>query len=229
MYGHLEAISLESDRVAELIPCSDLEQRVPSCPDWLLRDLVLHLGEVQRFWAENVLAADESEPWSGERTAPTSDEELEEWFRGGSALLLDALGNAKSDAPCWTWWDSPRTAGAVARHQVQEAAVHRWDAESSVGAAQPIDSAVADDGVGEFLSIMVGRGAEVLEHPIRLVSSNTASAWVVGPAGSQPAATVRAKASDLVLMLYGRAPLSVAEIVGDPGAADIFFGTIASG
>jgi hypothetical protein len=35
---------------------ADPAARVPSCPDWSLRDLVVHLGEGHRFWATVVAA-----------------------------------------------------------------------------------------------------------------------------------------------------------------------------
>ncbi len=198
-----------------LLSCFGLDRPVPACPDWVLRDLLLHLGEVQRFWAENVSASDITKHWNGERTVPSSDEHIEEWFRHGSAQLVDALDQVPADAPCWTWWEEPQTASAVARHQVQEAAVHRWDVESCVGTARPIDAAAADDGVSEFLSIMLGGGAGALEQSIGLVSTDTNSIWLAGPPDAPQAATVTATASDLVLLLYGRAPLSVADVAGD--------------
>ena len=40
--------------------------------------------------------------------------------------------------PAWVWWRDDRTVGAIARHQVQEAAVHRWDAQSAVGTPEPL-------------------------------------------------------------------------------------------
>jgi hypothetical protein len=39
------------------------------------------------------------------------------------------------ETPAWVWWHDDRTVGAIARHQVQEAAVHRWDAPSEVSVA----------------------------------------------------------------------------------------------
>ncbi|MEW2154562.1 maleylpyruvate isomerase N-terminal domain-containing protein [Streptomyces sp. NPDC007189] len=68
--------------------------------------------------------------------------------------LLDALREAGPGRGCWTWWgtwQSPRTCGAVARHQLQEIAVHTYDAQLTAGAPQPLPDEVALDGVEDFL------------------------------------------------------------------------------
>ena len=62
------------------------------------------------------------------------------------------------------------TAGAVGRHQAQEAAVHRWDAEGVRARPRPLDPALADDGVPEFIEIMIGSDLDALprrRHPVR--------------------------------------------------------------
>ncbi|MFD0524021.1 maleylpyruvate isomerase N-terminal domain-containing protein [Paractinoplanes durhamensis] len=72
----------------------------------------------------------------------------------GFSEVLGALRAAGPDAGCWTWWDraeSPRTSGAVARHQLQEVAVHTYDAQLAAGAPQPLPGRIAVDGVDEFL------------------------------------------------------------------------------
>ena len=38
--------------------------------------------------------------------------------------------------------------------QAIEAAVHRWDAENAVGAAQPLDAALAADAIGQTFEVM---------------------------------------------------------------------------
>jgi len=108
------------------------EARVPSCPDWSVSDLVAHLGAVQLFWTAVVAAGPATDPPDqrqvGDQT-PRGD--LLEWSAAATAGLLGALRAAGPDRECWTWWQSagaPMTAGAVARHQVQEAAVHALDA-----------------------------------------------------------------------------------------------------
>jgi uncharacterized protein (TIGR03083 family) len=227
MLDRTEAIRTDSGRVADLVDSSmtkvDLEARVPGCPDWALRDLVLHLGEVQRFWAGNVKHARVDEPWPEEALPSPPDADLAAWMRAGTDALLTALDQTGDDGPCWTWWGEPATAGAVGRHQVQEAAVHRWDAESALGAPQPLDTDVAGDGVAEFLSVMAGLDAAVEPDTILLVATDTDGRWTIGPgsgaagppADGQPKATVRASVSDLVLLLFGRIPASAVEIEGD--------------
>jgi uncharacterized protein (TIGR03083 family) len=222
MLDRTEAIRTDSARIADLVDPSvtkvDLEARVPGCPDWALRDLVLHIGEVQRFWAGNIKHARVDEPWPGEFSAPPSDPELAVWMRASTDALLTALDQTAHDGPCWTWWGDPATAGAVGRHQVQEAALHRWDAESAVGPPRPLDTEVATDGVAEFLSVMAGLDAAVEPDSILLQATDTDGRWTVGPpsaADGQPKATVRAQVSDLVLLLFGRIGPSAVEIEGD--------------
>lgn len=75
-----------------------------------------------------------------------------------SQELLDALREAGPDRVGWTWWgasQSPQTCGAVARHQLQQIAVHTYDAQIAVGAPQLLPDDVALDGVEEFLSTCV--------------------------------------------------------------------------
>ncbi|MFG2417050.1 hypothetical protein [Streptomyces goshikiensis] len=46
---------------------------------------------------------------------------------------------------------SPETTGTVARHQLQQIAVHTYDAQLTAGAAQPLPAEVALDSFEDFL------------------------------------------------------------------------------
>jgi len=224
MFGaYLEAIRVESSHISRLPSGGELGAPVPFCPGWTLRDLVLHLGTVQRFWAQNVQAADPRHQWSGHRVGPGSDVELARWSHESTLLLVSALEAAGHASPCWTWWDEPRTAGAVARHQVQEATVHRWDAQAATGEPDPIDATVADDGVSEFLEIMLGAGSAKVPGTVTLVASDTDREWKVGAGDSGRRATVKATASGLVLLLYRRVTTEqVAAVGGDAALVHTF-------
>jgi len=200
--------------VAQLSATAPLDARVDSCPDWSLRELVVHLGGVQRFWTEVVRERRPEGPWVGETPGPPSDDGLRPWFEEGTGLLTDALGAVDPDAPCWTWWGEPATAGAVARHQVQEAAVHRWDAESACGPPPPLDTEIATDGVPEFLQVMLATRPPDLTGPIAFTASDTGDTWRIGNDGA-PGLTVQATVSDLLLVLYRRVPAEAVELHGD--------------
>lgn len=216
---HLAAIAADSERVADLAVHGDLTKPVPSCPGWTLHDLVDHLGEVQRFWAENVRAADPGSPWPGEVSPADSD--VAGWMRECTAALLDALRAAGDDAPCWTWWGEPQSVEAVKRHQVQEAAVHRWDAEAAIGTPNPLPPDVAHDGVGEFLEIMLGNDAASVPGTVALASTDTGGRWVVG-SDDVPVAEISGTASDLVLSLYRRVGPSALSVTGDNAVTTAF-------
>ena len=71
MDEYLDAISRESDRVAELISKSDLERSVPTCPDCVLRNLLLLGREHERQRRYGALE------WQA--LSPSSGEHLEKW------------------------------------------------------------------------------------------------------------------------------------------------------
>ena len=153
----------------------------------------------------------------GGEVAVPADDVVVGWLREGTASLCDALESAQPGAPCWTWWGQPATAGAVARHQVQEIAVHGWDAEAVLASPSPLRGDVADDGVGEFLEIVLGPSADALPGAVTLRATDSGGSWrVTGGGPGRRHAEVSGTASDLVLMLYRRLPVSDCIVEGDP-------------
>jgi uncharacterized protein (TIGR03083 family) len=228
--GFTDMLKLIEDRSAALRAAAGAAgpaAMVPGCPDWSVRDLVNHLGGVHRFWAGVVAAgpADAPPPEDQiDRSEPGDD--LLGWSAAGTADLVAALTEAGPGRPCWTWWPesgAPMTSGAVARHQVQEAAVHAFDAQEAAGQAEPLPGVVAADGIGEFLTVgLATMGAWPLALGRVTLAADDGPTWVVdlsesGARASQAAAgaaegavdgradgSVGASASDLVLALYGR-------------------------
>jgi uncharacterized protein (TIGR03083 family) len=216
----VDAIADDSRLLSEVVAAADLDARVPSCPEWSVRDLAHHIGVVQWYWGANVRAADADQRSGAELTATPGDRDLLAWLGWCTYSLLSALREAGPDSPCWTWWGEPRSAAAVGRHQAQEAAVHRWDAQLATGSVGTLRPELASDGVPDFIQIMVGRDADALSGTVVLSAIDTGARWQVG-AGSSPdsggrAAELRATASDLVLMLYRRLPVPDSAVVGDP-------------
>lgn len=213
---HPDWIARESEAFAAVLDGGQFDNRVPPCPDWALRDLALHLGRVQRFWARTVRAGVDIDPQRPE-PSPVADAELAAWTRASTRELLDALRAAPPATPAWTWWRDDRTAGAIARHQVQEAAVHRWDAQSAVGTPADLEVPVAYDGVDEFVWI-----ARQLREPAAITFVATDSGRSFPVSDAPPAVTASATASDLVLLLYGRLPADRVHVEGDRSVLDAF-------
>jgi uncharacterized protein (TIGR03083 family) len=215
----IEAIGAQSRRLSEAVGSSDLDARVPTCPEWSVRDLAHHIGVEQWYWAENVRAQNADERTGAELTALPEDSDLLAWLGWCTYSLVRALRDVGPAAPSWAWWPAPHTAGAVGRHQAQEVAVHRWDAEGVAGAPEPLDADLAGDGVPEFIEIMVGSDLDALPGAVTLTASDTGASWrldgaAAGRSGRQ--SELRAPASDLVLMLYRRLPVPDAIVTGDP-------------
>jgi uncharacterized protein (TIGR03083 family) len=211
---------------------------VVSCPGWDVADLVWHLREVQWFWC-TIVAGHLTEPpeESSAPGRPDDPEELLADFRAGAAELVKALQDTDPAAECWTWAPQ-KDAAFVIRHQAQEAAVHRWDAELAAGREIHLDPAISADAVDEFLMFStrwVIDGSAVLPGPVRLEATDAGGAWTVtedaermlqlvglghGPPGqghaTDPVTTVRGTASDLLLGLYRRVGPERLSIEGDP-------------
>jgi hypothetical protein len=95
----------------------------------------------------------------------------------------------------------------------QEAAVHRWDAESASGRAFSIDAVVAADGVDEFLTWFAGdryEGAEAPGGTIGLACTDVDASWVV----------TRVAQDDVAFSPGTKPPRTIVPGTIAPGAAD---------
>lgn len=218
----------------------DLGACVEHCPQWSVADLVWHVREVHYFWGA-IVREGLGDPQRVVRVSrPDDDQRLLADYRDGVRELARTLAAADPLAPVWTWGQR-HDAGFVVRHQVQEAAVHRWDAENATGRPQELDPAAAADGVDEFLThSLPGRAEDAapLAGLLVLATTDTAHAWRVteGQGGDATAVrldavptpavggatTVSAPASDLLLYLYRRVPASALVVDGDASVADRF-------
>jgi hypothetical protein len=139
-------------------------------------------------------------------------------YRLGVDWLVEVLGKADQSEPVWTW-SKQKDIAFITRHQVQEAAVHRWDAEDAAGRQFSIDPEAAADSVDEFFDFSTAFRIEnhpILDLPVLLVATDTGQEWTVGEDDqgkfwflrhaepSAAAATWSASASDLLLGLYRR-------------------------
>ncbi|MGW1714816.1 maleylpyruvate isomerase family mycothiol-dependent enzyme [Streptomyces sp. NPDC002156] len=217
-----------------------LDVQVPTCPEWTLFDLAQHIGEGRRAWAATVAAGPaataKSEPENAP-AAPREHEALSAWLAESTRELLDALREAGPDRGCWTWWgasQSPKTCGAVARHQLQQMTVHTYDAQVTADPPQPLPAEVALDGVEEFLSTCVATTSAWPHKPTafdfhategrswRLTLDGTgARVATAAETPDAPGVSVHGTASELVLFVYDRIPPDVLRIDGDAALFDL--------
>jgi uncharacterized protein (TIGR03083 family) len=236
-----EMLALIEDRSAALrtaAATAGLGAAVPGCPDWSVRDLVAHLGEVHLFWSAAIAAGPADSPPAGDQVGDCEPHgDLLAWSAGATGTLIRSLRAAGPDLGCWTWWGSsgaPMNAAAVARHQVQEAAVHAFDAQAAAGQTEPLPPQAAADGIGEYLTVGLRcMGPWPFEPAAVLLQGAEGGDWLIdlGVDGAQVAAdshpasatvTVAASPSDIVLALYRREGPNALQVAGDTEVLEQF-------
>ncbi|ONI82772.1 hypothetical protein ALI22I_40910 [Saccharothrix sp. ALI-22-I] len=168
------------------------DAEVPTCPGWMVKDLVDHLG-LTHSWALRALhtAPDAERPRPDDR--PSDWDELLGWWDTKFAELADTLADTTSNTPAWTFI-GPKTFGFWSRRQAHETAIHRLDAEHALhGAAVPsllFDVEFAADGVDEYLTRMLVRAAQLkpIERAGRVLfhAADAGRAWEVRLTPGQP-------------------------------------------
>lgn len=238
-------------RFLEVVADHGFERPVPSCPDWNLGDLAWHLGGVWNFWgrivSEGITTLDGVK--AIDRPRRPSDELLLDWVTSAHTAMSSALTRASDDTAVWTWTGSNQPEIWVERRMTQETAVHRWDAANAAGIPYEIPTAVAADGIDEFLTWFATRrfndGAASVGGTVHLHCTDTDSdviegaddrslvsgEWLVrrlDESGidftrehAKGDAAVRGTANDLLLWLWRRDAGPV-EILGDVAVAERF-------
>ncbi|MFD9005061.1 maleylpyruvate isomerase family mycothiol-dependent enzyme [Streptomyces sp. NPDC059582] len=229
--GAYQAVLREQAAVFEsVLRTSDLGTPVPTCGDWTLHDLGVHLAQASRFAAAVVRTGE----LCREQFGPAAGERIADWYAEGVASLLAVLGEADPAAPTWAFGIQDATAALWFRRAALDSAVHLVDVQLATGAEVHVDPLIAADGVDEVFALMVPRVWSGSEHkplpaPVALRSTDTGHGWLIQPGDipqarpldSGPAtATVEASAADLLLALWKRQPAHPRWISGDPAAAN---------
>ncbi|MFD6424286.1 maleylpyruvate isomerase family mycothiol-dependent enzyme [Streptomyces sp. NPDC060198] len=159
----------QNDLLRSLLDGADLAAKVPTCPEWTLRDLAVHVGGAHRWAGEMVRTgareelADERVPGfggpdlGGPDGTPDGAEyraALDAWLTEGAAATVAALREAGPDAAVWSWGGDARAA-FWARRMTHETVVHLADAALTTGAVYTQEPEVAADTIDEWLSIVL--------------------------------------------------------------------------
>jgi uncharacterized protein (TIGR03083 family) len=235
---HIEHIRRDGALLADAAGRADLNATVPTCPDWEVRDLVRHQGDVHR-WAAANLVRGTGEPMTDDESAaclltwPDDDASLLGWFREGHATLVKTLDSTPDDAVAFTFLPAPTARAFWARRQAHETAIHRADAESATGDITPYDASFAADGIDEIVRGFATRPGRVTADPAQTLLVQTTDAerswWLdirpegltVGDRGKADC-TVSGPASDLYLLAWNRRTSDGLEITGDAGLLDLW-------
>ncbi|MCW2602646.1 MAG: hypothetical protein JWN61_781 [Pseudonocardiales bacterium] len=227
-FDPLAHIAVDSRAIADAAH-DRLDAPIEFCPGWDLGDLIWHVTAVQSFWAQ-IVERRLTDPAHVVRPGRPPAADLVPALRAASAHLVEVLGAADPHTPVWTW-ATQQDAAFVIRHQVQEAAVHRVDAEHAAGRPTGIDPVVAGDCIDEFLHVSLGAiatGQRPLLAPLHVAAADTGQTWLLEPAGDRLSVRREARAApdriegpaaDVLLWLYGRRPVQALTVTGDPSMA----------
>jgi uncharacterized protein (TIGR03083 family) len=147
----VEILDREGRLLAAAAEEAGADAKVPTCPDWQVRDLLRHTGMVHR-WAAAFVAEGHTSYHPDGGLPDLDGDDLSAWFREGHRYLVDTLASAPPDVQCWHFLPAPSPLAFWARRQAHETTVHRVDAESARGGAQTeIAAGFATDGIDELL------------------------------------------------------------------------------
>jgi uncharacterized protein (TIGR03083 family) len=153
-YAEIES---STETLAGIVDGADLTIAVPTCPDWTLRHLATHVGRAHR-WAGEITRTRSAEfiPFRQVPDGRIPDDTAQQapWLRAGAARLIDAVRAAGGDQ-VWAF-NAQRPASFWGRRMAHETAVHRADAELTVGRDPQIAADVAADGIDEWLGFLSG-------------------------------------------------------------------------
>jgi len=238
----LAEVSGSAATLAEIAGRADLTARVPTCPDWTLRQLITHVGRAHR-WAAAIVATRAAEPIPFREVPdgrlPDDPAQQPAWLRDGAARLASAV--RAGGGPVWTHL-GPGPASYWARRMAHETAVHRADGQLAVGTRPEIDPVIAADGIAEWLGFLPAvRGTGRPERPavlpegkvvhFHVTDEGVDGEWLIrgGPGGVTVAAghakgdmALRGPASAILLVMLRRLPPDdpAVEILGDRSLLD---------
>lgn len=231
--GYVDLLAADAAGLLAAARAADPRVTVPACPAWTTMDLVWHIGEVHGFWTR-ILEGSLAQPpadWPPER--PGTDDGV--WASADEAAdrIVAACAAADPETPVWTWCDGDGAdlAAWVIRRMAHETAVHRLDAEQTAGRDFRIDTALAADGIDEFLVRFYPYTVRAGKHPdgsVHLHCTDTEGEWTLAADGTlshghaKGDAALRGAAHDLLAVIWRRQPLDTIEVFGDTDLAQRF-------
>ncbi|MDL4817534.1 maleylpyruvate isomerase family mycothiol-dependent enzyme [Actinomadura opuntiae] len=158
-----EALRGHAGGIAAAVAGTDPDARVPTCPEWTLRDLVGHIGQAHRWAADFIRDGETDLVTQVPRTAPDAPADWPGWLRDGADDLVRAF-EADPGRTVAHPVMGPRPAAMWLRRMLHDTAVHHADAAFATGVAYEVAPDVAADGICEWL-VLVSEPAAATFRP----------------------------------------------------------------
>jgi uncharacterized protein (TIGR03083 family) len=240
----LTCLAADYGRLRE-VAARDLTASVPSCPGWVVSDLVRHVAAVYLHKVECIRLRRAPDPWPPDFSAEEPIPLLE---RAYAALTAQFAEHGPTD-PAHTWYEPDQTVGFWIRRMAQETVIHRIDSELALGVdSAPVPDDLAVDGIDEVLTLFLEYGShrwteefgpalkEATGRAVRVATDNESWLVVANPAGVDldtsgertPAATVLGAPETVLRWLWARGGDDEVQISGDIGAVTELRGLLAA-
>ncbi|MET0235278.1 MAG: maleylpyruvate isomerase family mycothiol-dependent enzyme [Kibdelosporangium sp.] len=186
--------------------------KVPTCPEWTVKDLVAHIAAVHNMAAEALTRSIDERP--ARVPVPDDWDELLAWWAGQRTTLVTRLTENDPAKQVWGFIPELATVGWWARRQAHETAIHRLDAEHARAESVPtllFDSEMAADGIDEVLMISefrarMKRPEVTVTGTVLLHAADAGKAWIVrAEEGAVTSGPVEDSATDADASLVGTA------------------------
>lgn len=235
---YVPIISDESSRILTAYE-HDRAAAVPWSDRWTVATVARHVAATHHVVAEIVRARPDADfgLFAQLQTPDKDSPEFVDWFRSGTASLLEQLSNVPADEECWSWYEPGRHVGWWARRMALEAVVHRSDTDAAQGKVLSVASDVAADGIDEYLDVFVAATRATHDAPpgptMSFECSDRSDRWwldlsgrgerVVSREPRDASVRIYGAADRLLWLVWGRIPASDAadvEVSGDVAGLD---------
>jgi uncharacterized protein (TIGR03083 family) len=225
--ARLSVIETACGRLAEAARGS-LGQRVPTCPEWTVDDLVTHLAITYLHKIECTRLGAQPDPWP----IDPPDTDHVDWLLACADRMVACFRERGPDGPSWTWEESNPTVGFWARRMAVETSLHQVDVALATARPYHVDPDLAVDGIDETLTVVVGgdwsdQPQPPPDHTVLVQAPRRA--WLISlterevrveetPPGAAAEATIEGPADDLLLWLWTRPPAGPLAVTGSEAA-----------
>jgi uncharacterized protein (TIGR03083 family) len=170
-----------------------------------------------------------------------ADKDLLTEYRAGLDELIKVLSSLDPARSCWTWAGIQNIAWVI-RRMAHETAVHAWDAQVSAGNNAEIEAALASDGIDEYMHVMLVSNMRddegLLSGSVHIHCTDVDGEWLIVPNDTSDVVVtrehakgdcaIRGSASQLLLGLWRRVPMSSLEVIGSSDVAAQFLNRTAN-